>query len=228
MENVQIMENQPAQVPRNKSYEPSRDRPRRNQMPQNEPGARKEAVPRAHERLSLKREQNRGSGEKRNIVKDNMMKVILDNTALVKKQQQQDKAGRDQEMETHKNYGKVPRYIQKYDRKREELHVQKMIEEERAKHPPGTRLMPEEERLETLKDLKESRKEINTAIEKMPVVSRTIAGEKLKRELEDKLVRVDRAIETFEKKVVYVAFWVRAVHLQNVQTLYQLASLGIT
>lgn len=135
-----------------------------------------------------------------------MMKVILDNTALVKKQQQQDKAGRDQEMETHKNYGKVPRYIQKYDRKREELHVQKMIEEERAKHPPGTRLMPEEERLETLKDLKESRKEINTAIEKMPVVSRTIAGEKLKRELEDKLVRVDRAIETFEKKVVYVAF----------------------
>lgn len=81
-----------------------------------------------------------------------------------------------------------------------------MIEEEKAKHPPGTRLMPEEERLETLKDLKESRKEINTAIEKMPVVSRTIAGEKLKRELEDKLVKVDRAIETFEKKVVYVAF----------------------
>jgi hypothetical protein len=109
-------------------------------------------------------------------------------------------------MATHKNYGKIPKYIQKYDRQREELHIQKMIEEEKAKHPPGTRLMPEEERLETLKDLKESRKEINTAIEKMPVVSRTIAGEKLKRELEDKLVKVDRAIETFEKKVVYVAF----------------------
>jgi hypothetical protein len=28
-----------------------------------------------------------------------------------------------------------------------------MVEEERMKHPPGTRLMPEEERLETLKDL---------------------------------------------------------------------------
>ena len=53
-----------------------------------------------------------------------------------------------------------------------------MVEEEKAKHPPATRLMPEEERLETLKDLKESRKEINTAIEKMPVVSRTIAGER--------------------------------------------------
>ena len=82
-----------------------------------------------------------------------------------------------------------------------------MIEEERARHPPGTRLMPEEERLETLKDLKESKKEINTAIEKMPVVSRTIAGERHRRELEDKLVRIERAIQTFEKKVVYVAYW---------------------
>ena len=49
-----------------------------------------------------------------------------------------------------------------------------MIEEERAKIPPGTRLMPEEERLETLRDLQESRKEINTALEKLPVVSKTI------------------------------------------------------
>jgi hypothetical protein len=31
-----------------------------------------------------------------------------------------------------------------------------MIEEEKAKIPPGTRLMPEEERIETLKDLMES------------------------------------------------------------------------
>ena len=81
-----------------------------------------------------------------------------------------------------------------------------MIEEEKAKHPPGTRLMPEEERLETLKDLKESRKEVNIGLEKMPVVSRTITGERLKKEMEDKLVRIDRAIETFEKKIVYVAF----------------------
>lgn len=148
---------------------------------------------------------NRNSGD-RNIVKDNMMKVILDNSALVKKQQQHDKEEKSKEMVTHKNYGKIPRYIQKYDKQREDQAVQRMIEEEKAKHPPGTRLMPEDERLETLKDLQESRKEINTAIEKMPVVSRTMAGEKLRRELEDKLVKVDRAIETFQKKVVYVAF----------------------
>ncbi len=49
-----------------------------------------------------------------------------------------------------------------------------MVEEERLKHPPGTRLMPEEERLETLKDLNESRKEINNALERLPVVIKTI------------------------------------------------------
>ena len=49
-----------------------------------------------------------------------------------------------------------------------------MIEEERANIPDGMRLMPDEERLETLKDLEESRKEVNIALEKLPVVSRTI------------------------------------------------------
>jgi len=81
-----------------------------------------------------------------------------------------------------------------------------MIEEEKARHPPGTRLMPEEERLDTLKDLQDSLKEINTALEKLPVVSRTIAMERHKKDLEEKLVRIERAIETFSKKVVYVAF----------------------
>ena len=53
-----------------------------------------------------------------------------------------------------------------------------MVELEKAKHPPGTRLMPEEERLETLKDLNESRKEINNALEKLPVVIKTIMMQK--------------------------------------------------
>lgn len=81
-----------------------------------------------------------------------------------------------------------------------------MLEEERAKIPPGTRLMPDDERQATLKDLKESRKEINTALEKLPVVSRTLAMDRHKKDLEDKMARIDRAIETFSKSVVYVAY----------------------
>ena len=81
-----------------------------------------------------------------------------------------------------------------------------MVEEERAKHPPGTRLMPDEERLETLKDLQESKKEINSAMEKLPVVSKTLAMEKHKKSLEEKLIRIEKAIETFSKNQVYVAY----------------------
>jgi hypothetical protein len=44
----------------------------------------------------------------------------------------------------------VPRYLAKFNKKKEEANIQKMIEFENAKLPPGTRLIPEEERLATL------------------------------------------------------------------------------
>ena len=84
--------------------------------------------------------------------------------------------------------------------------VQQMIEEEQRKIPAGTRLMPDEERIQTLFDLKESRREVNTALEKLPVMSKTLQMERHRKQLEDKLIRIDRAIDTFSKKTVYVAY----------------------
>ena len=66
--------------------------------------------------------------------------------------------------------------------------------------------MPDEERLETLKDLQDSQKEINSALEKLPVVSKTIAMDKHKKSLEEKLIRIENAITTFSKNQVYVAY----------------------
>ena len=66
--------------------------------------------------------------------------------------------------------------------------------------------MSDQERLQTLSDLKESKKEINTALEKLPVVSRTKATEKYKKGLEEKYIKVERAIETFSKKKVFVSY----------------------
>ena len=66
--------------------------------------------------------------------------------------------------------------------------------------------MPEDERLATLKDLQESKIEINNTLEKLPVVSKTLLMERHKRDLENKMARIQRAIETFSKKVVYVAY----------------------
>lgn len=105
----------------------------------------------------------------------------------------------------NKSYGKVPNYLNKFKEQKEEELRNKAIEEERAKHPPGTRLMPEEERVETLNDLLAAKAETSHALEKLPVVAHSQKMERHKRELEDKLNRLDRAIETFSKKTVYVA-----------------------
>lgn len=80
-----------------------------------------------------------------------------------------------------------------------------MLAEEIAKNPPGTRLMPEGERQKTLEDLNLAKKETNMIIEKLPIVAKSMRMEKHKSELEQKLVRLDRAIETFSKEKVYVA-----------------------
>ncbi len=51
----------------------------------------------------------------------------------------------------------------------------------------------------------ESKLEVNQMLEKMPIASRSKATEKRIKELEEKMVRIDRAIETFSKKKVYIA-----------------------
>jgi hypothetical protein len=106
----------------------------------------------------------------------------------------------------HKNYGKVPTYINKYNQQRENEIRQKTIDEENAKLPPGTRLMPEEERLSTLTDLKASKKATNDKLERLPIQIKSLKVAALKRELEDKMTRLERAIETFSKQKVYVKF----------------------
>jgi hypothetical protein len=71
----------------------------------------------------------------------------------------------------NKNYGKVPSYINKFKNQREDDLKQQAMEEEMAKHPPGTRLMPEQERRETLLELEEAKEETNRQLEKLPVVA---------------------------------------------------------
>ncbi len=65
--------------------------------------------------------------------------------------------------------------------------------------------MGEEERLKTLDELYQTKKEINNMLEKMPVANVSMAVQKRTKEMEDKLSRIDKAIETFSKKTVYIA-----------------------
>jgi hypothetical protein len=58
-----------------------------------------------------------------------------------------------QPIKEYKSYGRIPKYLNRFNKQREQIQFQRQQLEEQAKLPPGTRLMPESERLQTLKDL---------------------------------------------------------------------------
>lgn len=80
-------------------------------------------------------------------------------------------------------------------------------EEERAKAkmPPGTRLMTEDERVKTLEELKVRKQEIASVLFSLPLSMRTEALKNKKTEMENKLSEIEKAISTFSRKVVYIA-----------------------
>ena len=104
----------------------------------------------------------------------------------------------------HKDFGKVPLYIKKYEHERAMKKEEMKKMEEMAKYPKGTKLLTEEERLNTLNGLIENKKEINNKLEKMPITTRTNSIRVRKEELFKKLEEIEKAIEMFSKKQVFV------------------------
>lgn len=98
----------------------------------------------------------------------------------------------------------MPQYLNKYNQARDDAVKQKAVDAEAAKLPPGTRLMPEEERLETLNDLRAAKKEVEVQITKLPFVMKTMQMKQHKSDLEDKVDKLEKAIATFSKQKVYV------------------------
>ena len=104
----------------------------------------------------------------------------------------------------HKEYGKIPKYIENMKIENEKKLEMEKLRKETAKYPKGTRLLSEEERLFTLEKLKQSRDDINKVIERLPITSDTQAFRNKKEELFKKLDEIENAIETFSKKKVFV------------------------
>ena len=104
----------------------------------------------------------------------------------------------------HKEYGKIPKYIENMKLENEKKLQSEKLRKETAKYPKGTRLLSEEERLFTLEKLKQSRDDINKVIERLPITPDTQAFKNKKEELFKKLHEIENAIETFSKKKVFV------------------------
>jgi hypothetical protein len=100
---------------------------------------------------------------------------------------------------THKNYGKVPKYLQGYKKDADLLAKQRAELQEKKKMPPGTRLVPEEERVKTLEDLIETKRELNQLLAQMPISMRSEGLQKRKREVEDRLDTVEKGIVIFSR-----------------------------
>jgi len=104
----------------------------------------------------------------------------------------------------HKEYGKIPKYIENMKLENEKKIEKEKLRKETAKYPKGTRLLSEEERLFTLEKLKQSRDDINKVIERLPITPDTQTFKNKKDELFKKLDEIENAIETFSKKKVFV------------------------
>ena len=107
-------------------------------------------------------------------------------------------------IEKHKAFGKIPQYLERI--KSEMKTCAEKLEEERlkARMPPGTRLMTENERIKTLEELQHQKTDVSDLLFSLPLSLKTEALKAKKRELEAKLVEIERAITTFSRKVVYI------------------------
>ena len=88
--------------------------------------------------------------------------------------------------------------------KAEILKEKKKKKKEEEKYPKGTRLLSEEERLFTLQKLKESKKELENIIEKLPITLNSLSLRNRQKQLYKELDEIEQAIVTFSKKQVFV------------------------
>ena len=136
----------------------------------------------------------------KNYIKENR-RLVIDNKIPIKHKQIGEPLIK---TDKHKDYGKVPSYIKKYELEREIKNEEIKRQEEAAKYPKGTKLLSDEERINTLNGLMKNKKELTNQLEKMPITTRTNSIRIRKEELIKKLEEIEKAIDMFSRKQVFV------------------------
>ena len=104
----------------------------------------------------------------------------------------------------HKEFGKVPKYLKEMKIKEKLMKDIEKKKEEEKNYPKGTRLLSEEERQFTLKKLKESKKELENLVTKLPIALDSIGAKNRQNKLFKELDEIEQAIITFSKNKVFV------------------------
>ena len=104
----------------------------------------------------------------------------------------------------HKEFGRVPRYLQEMKVKAKLMKDIEKKKEEEKNYPKGTRLLSEEERIFTLTKLKESKMELEKQVTKLPIILDSIGAKNRQNKLFKELDEIEQAIVTFSKNKVFV------------------------
>mmetsp|Transcript_4200 Transcript_4200/g.10791 ORF Transcript_4200/g.10791 Transcript_4200/m.10791 type:complete len:272 (-) Transcript_4200:93-908(-) len=102
------------------------------------------------------------------------------------------------------NYGKMPRYLLQRKLEIAEEYERQREAERHALAPAGTRLMPEDERLQTLAMLESNKVEVEKHLSLLPFVAETPSQIKTKTNLERRLQEIEEAERLFSRPIVYV------------------------
>ena len=107
-------------------------------------------------------------------------------------------------IQKHKSFGKVPNYLERIKHEMFVTQEKREVERAKARMPPGTRLMTEEERVITLEELHRQKLAVSDILFSLPLSLKTESLKMRKRELEAKLLEIERAVITFSRKIVYI------------------------
>ena len=102
------------------------------------------------------------------------------------------------------NYGKTPKYLHKFKEEAKQKEERKIEEKAAKQRPPGTRVLPESERIQTLEKLQRNKGEVLKILNQLPISMRTESLRQQKIQMEQKLEEIEKAIATFSRKTVYV------------------------
>lgn len=150
----------------------------------------KPAVPRAHETATL------APRTETNFLVDNAREAIA--AKPMPRGSGEEKAARPAD------YGRVPKYLEERKAHLAEARERAAVAAGDPDCPPGMRLMPEEERLDTLRVLRDSLDEVKQQIFKMPLVIETAGQVRRKNALEAKAKEIEDAIAIFDRPKVFV------------------------
>lgn len=110
---------------------------------------------------------------------------------------------REEDFQRHK-YGELPKYLQNRREQWKKEEEERIANTPDASLPPGHKMMPEDERLQTLQVLQNNEKELVKKLSALPLRNDTFWVRSQKIELEKQLKETEEALKIFTRSKVFV------------------------